>query len=91
MSARMSPRTARDLHNTPIMRNALPARVAADGSHPLTSALTNARSRQLLLALFATTGFSELCLQVVWQRVISIHSGVDLFASATVVAAFMAG
>ena len=32
-----------------------------------------------------------LCLQVVWQRVISIHGGVDLFSSATVVAAFMAG
>ena len=47
--------------------------------------------RQLVLALFALTGFSALCLQVVWQRVISIHGGVDLFSSATVVAAFMAG
>jgi spermidine synthase len=46
---------------------------------------------QLVLALFALTGFSALCLQVVWQRVISIHGGVDLFSSATVVAAFMAG
>lgn len=43
------------------------------------------------MALFAVTGFSALCLQVVWQRVISIHGGVDLFSSATVVAAFMAG
>ena len=47
--------------------------------------------RQLVIALFALTGFSALCLQVVWQRVISIHGGVDLFSSATVVAAFMAG
>ncbi len=47
--------------------------------------------RQIVLALFALTGFSALCLQVVWQRVISIHGGVDLFSSATVVAAFMAG
>ena len=47
--------------------------------------------RQLVVALFALTGFSALCLQVVWQRVISIHGGVDLFSSATVVAAFMAG
>src|SRR5688572_29265428 len=47
--------------------------------------------RQLVTALFAVTGFSALCLQVVWQRVISIHGGVDLFSSATVVAAFMAG
>src|SRR5262245_57445933 len=47
--------------------------------------------RRLVVALFAVTGFSALCLQVVWQRVISIHGGVDLFSSATVVAAFMAG
>jgi spermidine synthase len=47
--------------------------------------------RRLVVALFAATGFSALCLQVVWQRVISIHGGVDLFSSATVVAAFMAG
>ena len=57
----------------------------------LTTASTGARSRQVLVALFAMTGFSALCLQVVWQRVISIHGGVDLFSSATVVAAFMAG
>jgi spermidine synthase len=48
-------------------------------------------SRHLVAALFAATGFSALCLQVVWQRVISIHGGVDLFSSATVVAAFMGG
>lgn len=47
--------------------------------------------RQVVIALFTVTGFSALCLQVVWQRVISIHGGVDLFSSATVVAAFMAG
>ena len=47
--------------------------------------------RPVVMALFAVTGFSALCLQVVWQRVISIHGGVDLFSSATVVAAFMAG
>ena len=46
---------------------------------------------RVVMALFAVTGFSALCLQVVWQRVISIHGGVDLFSSATVVAAFMAG
>jgi spermidine synthase len=47
--------------------------------------------RRVVTPLFAVTGFSALCLQVVWQRVISIHGGVDLFSSATVVAAFMAG
>ena len=47
--------------------------------------------RRVVTPLFAVTGFSALCLQVVWQRVISIHGGVDLFSTATVVAAFMAG
>jgi predicted membrane-bound spermidine synthase len=57
-------------------------RFATPGDAPL---------RRVVLVLFAVTGFSALCLQVVWQRVISIHGGVDLFSSATVVAAFMAG
>jgi spermidine synthase len=57
----------------------------------LSSAPADGSARQLVVALFALTGFSALCLQVVWQRVISIHGGVDLFSSATVVAAFMAG
>ncbi len=64
--------------------------MVADRSPRLT-APGDAPRRQLVLALFALTGFSALCLQVVWQRVISIHGGVDLFSSATVVAAFMAG
>lgn len=41
--------------------------------------------------VFATTGFSALTLQVTWQRVISLHSGVDLASQTTVVAAFLAG
>ena len=41
--------------------------------------------RPVVMTLFAVTGFSALCLQVVWQRVISIHGGVDLFSSATVI------
>jgi spermidine synthase len=65
--------------------------MAADRSVLLTAAPAGAASRRLVVALFALTGFSALCLQVVWQRVISIHGGVDLFSSATVVAAFMAG
>jgi predicted membrane-bound spermidine synthase len=65
--------------------------MAADRGLPLTSASAGVPSRQAVVALFALTGFSALCLQVVWQRVISIHGGVDLFSSATVVAAFMAG
>jgi spermidine synthase len=49
------------------------------------------RSKAILFALFAATGFSALTLQVVWQRVISMHAGVDLFSFTTVVAAFLAG
>src|SRR5690606_29994198 len=44
-----------------------------------------------LLPIFALTGFSALTLQVVWQRVISLHSGVDLSSTTTVVAAFLGG
>jgi spermidine synthase len=50
--------------------------------------------RRLSLVLgpiFALTGFSALVLQVVWQRVISLHSGVDLSSFVTVVAAFLFG
>ena len=49
------------------------------------------RHRTVLFAVFAVTGFSALTLQVVWQRVISLHAGVDLFSFTTVVAAFLAG
>jgi MFS family permease len=63
--------------------------MAADRSPHMTPAGTPLK--RVVLVLFAATGFSALCLQVVWQRVISIHGGVDLFSSATVVAAFMAG
>lgn len=44
-----------------------------------------------LLVIFAVSGFSALTLQVVWQRVITLHAGVDLFSVTTVVSAFMAG
>jgi spermidine synthase len=57
----------------------------------MTPTNTGVPPRPVIFALFAATGFSALCLQVVWQRVISIHGGVDMFSSATVVAAFMAG
>lgn len=45
----------------------------------------------VLVGAFALTGFSALTLQVVWQRVISLHAGVDLFSFTTVVSAFLAG
>jgi len=47
--------------------------------------------RPILFVVFAVTGFSALTLQVVWQRVLSLHAGIDLIAATTVVTAFMAG
>lgn len=47
--------------------------------------------RPILFITFAATGFSALTLQVVWQRVLSLHAGIDLLAATTVVTAFMAG
>lgn len=49
------------------------------------------RFKLLLFLVFAGTGFSALTLQVVWQRVISLHAGVDMFSITTVVSAFLAG
>jgi spermidine synthase len=47
--------------------------------------------RPALFLVFTATGFSALTLQVVWQRVISLHAGLDLLAATTVVTAFLAG
>jgi spermidine synthase len=55
------------------------------------SATVSRTARALLFATFAATGFSALTLQVVWQRVLSLHAGIDLIAATTVVTAFMAG
>ncbi len=63
-----------------------PQRPPCDSAPPV-----HARQRTVLFAVFAVTGFSALTLQVVWQRVISLHAGVDLFSFTTVVAAFLAG
>ncbi|HUR22717.1 MAG TPA: fused MFS/spermidine synthase, partial [Acidimicrobiales bacterium] len=51
----------------------------------------HSRQRSVLFGVFAVTGFSALTLQVVWQRVISLHAGVDLFSFTTVIAAFLTG
>jgi spermidine synthase len=44
-----------------------------------------------MATIFAVTCFSALVLQVVWKRVNSLHSCVDLSSTTTVVAAFLAG
>ena len=56
-----------------------------------TRPLVRGTPRLALYVVFAITGFSALTLQVVWQRVIALHSGVDLVSFTTVIAAFLAG
>ena len=41
--------------------------------------------------LFFLSGFSALLYQVVWQRMLAIFSGVDVYSVTIIVAAFMAG
>jgi predicted membrane-bound spermidine synthase len=45
----------------------------------------------LLLALFFASGFAALLYQVIWQRLLAIFSGADVFSVTIVVAAFMGG
>jgi spermidine synthase len=45
----------------------------------------------VLYALFFLSGFAALLYQVVWQRMLAIHSGVDVYSVTIIVAAFMAG
>lgn len=52
--------------------------------------LTVSGRRVLAAAVFAT-GASALVLQVTWHRVLTLHAGIDLAASTTVVTAFLAG
>jgi len=42
-------------------------------------------------SLFALSGAAALVYQVVWQRILALHSGVGLYSVAMIVAAFMAG
>ncbi len=54
-------------------------------------AAARALVRVALTGAFAVTGFTALTFQVVWQRLIALHGGVDLYATTTVVAAFLLG
>lgn len=44
-----------------------------------------------VFVLFFTSGFAALLYQVVWQRVLAIFSGADVYSVTIIVAAFMAG
>jgi len=43
------------------------------------------------LLIYFASGFSALLYQVIWQRMLAIFSGADVFAATTIVASFMAG
>lgn len=57
----------------------------------MSTGTTDRGGRAILALCLLATGFGALVLQVTWQRVIALHSGVDLSSSVTVVAAFLAG
>lgn len=44
-----------------------------------------------LLAVFFASGFAALLYQVIWQRLLAIFSGADVFSVTIIVAAFMGG
>jgi spermidine synthase len=48
-------------------------------------------ARGLLFCVFFASGFAGLLYQVVWQRVLAIFSGADVYAATMVVATFMLG
>lgn len=43
------------------------------------------------LAVFFTSGFAALLYQVIWQRLLGIFSGADVYSATVIVAAFMGG
>lgn len=45
----------------------------------------------LALAVFFTSGFAALLYQVIWQRMLVIFSGADVYSATLIVAAFMTG
>jgi predicted membrane-bound spermidine synthase len=52
---------------------------------------SHSAGRTLLLFLFFVSGFAALLYQVVWQRMIALFSGADVFSVTLIVASFMAG
>ncbi len=49
------------------------------------------RGSGVLLVLFFVSGAAALVYQVVWQRILALHSGVGIYSIALIVSAFMAG
>ena len=47
--------------------------------------------RLVCFAVFFTSGFAALLYQVIWQRMLAIFSGADVYSATIIVSAFMAG
>ena len=45
----------------------------------------------LTLGVFFASGFAALLYQVIWQRLLAIFSGADIYSATVIVAAFMGG
>jgi predicted membrane-bound spermidine synthase len=54
-------------------------------------AVRSAAARRLALMVFFASGFAALVYQVIWQRLLVIFSGADVYSVTIIVAAFMAG
>ncbi|MCX5878581.1 MAG: spermine synthase, partial [Deltaproteobacteria bacterium] len=52
---------------------------------------TNNAVIPVALVLFFASGFAALVYQVVWQRMLTLFSGTDLYSVTVTVASFMAG
>lgn len=61
------------------------------GQAPAASRVAGTGLVAMFLAMYFLSGFSALLYQVVWHRMLAIFSGSDLYATTTIVAAFMAG
>ena len=51
----------------------------------------SAFARPLLYFVFFGSGAAALVYQAGWQRILTLHAGMDLYSVTTVIAAFMAG
>lgn len=48
-------------------------------------------TRLLLLGVFFASGFASLLYQTIWQRILALFGGADVYSGTIIVAAFMAG
>jgi spermidine synthase len=62
-----------------------------DRGHPGAARRDASSSVLIVFLLFFLSGFAALLYQVIWQRMLAIFSGIDVYSVTIIVAAFMAG